>query len=50
MIIKKRGKEYFNNGIIKFESEYLFGLKWNGKVYNNHGNLIFELINGKKSY
>jgi len=48
MIIKKNGKEYYNNGKIKYEGEYLFDKKWNGKLYDNKGNIIYELKNGNK--
>ena len=34
------------NNKIKFEGEYLNGLKWNGKGYYNN-NIIYELKNGK---
>ena len=37
------GKEYYHNGKLKFEGEYLNGLK-NGKEkeYNYYGVLLFE--------
>ena len=41
-----KGKEYYCYGIIKFEGEYLEGLRWNGKGYNKKGELEYELING----
>ena len=40
-------KEYYDNGKIKFEGEYLYGKKWNGKGYDNKGNIIYELEKGK---
>ena len=41
-----KGKEYYFNGKLKFEGEYLNNNKWNGKGYNENGNIIYELING----
>ena len=41
-----KGKKYYKNGNLKFEGEYLNGKKWNGKGYNNRGELEFELKNG----
>ena len=29
-----KGKEYYDNGKLKFEGEYLNGKNWNGKGYN----------------
>ena len=43
-----RGKEYdLDTGELIFEGEYLNGKKWNGKGYNENGNIIYELNNGK---
>ena len=46
---KKNGKaiEYFKGGNIRFEGEFLNGRKWNGKGYEPHGELIYEIKNGK---
>ena len=41
-----KGKEYYSNGKLKFEAEYLNGKRWNGKGYNNEGHLEYELKNG----
>ena len=41
-----KGKEYNDYGQIIFEGEYLNGKKWNGKGYDNEGNIIYELNNG----
>ena len=30
-----------------YDGEYLYGKKWNGKGYDEKGNIIYELINGK---
>ena len=38
-----KGKEYYLRGELKFEGEYLNGKRWNGKGYNNDGDLQFEL-------
>ena len=40
-----KGKFYLN-GILEYEGEYLFGKKWNGKGYDEKGNVIYELKNG----
>ena len=34
------------NGNIIFEGEYLNDKKWNGKGYDENGNILYELING----
>ena len=31
---------------MEYEGEYLYGKKWNGKGYDENGNIIYELING----
>ena len=31
---------------MEFEGEFLFDYKWNGKGYDENGNIIYELING----
>ena len=41
------GKEYYDNGIIKFEGEYLNQLKWTGKEYDMNNNIISEIKDGK---
>ena len=41
-----KGKEYLDNKIIKYEGEYLNGKKWNGKGYDNHNKVAYELKNG----
>ena len=43
-----KGKEYYRNGKLRFEGEYLKDLKWNGKGYDPFDNdELYELINGK---
>jgi len=42
---KKKGK-YYLNGILEYEGEYRFDKKWNGKGFDENGNIIYELING----
>ena len=42
-----KGKEYYFNDKIRFEGEYLFGRKWNVKEFDQNGNIIYELKNGK---
>ena len=42
-----KGIEYYeNNNKPKFEGEYLNGKRWNGKEYDEDGNIIYELKNG----
>ena len=42
-----KGKEYYSDGTIKFEGEYLNGKKWNGKEHDyKNENIIYELNNG----
>ena len=41
-----KGKEYYKNCKLYFEGEYLFAKKWNGKIYDYNGNVLFELNNG----
>ena len=41
-----KGKEYYYNGTLKFEGEYLFDKKWNGNGYDEKGNIIYKLIKG----
>ena len=40
-------KEYYLNGKVEFEGEYLYDTKWNGKGYNKKGKLIYELKDGE---
>ena len=41
------GKEYYDNGKIKYEGEFLKGEKWNIKRYDKNGNVLYEIENGK---
>ena len=41
-----KGKEY-HNGKLRFDGIYLNGKRWNGKGYDNNGNIIYELNNNK---
>ena len=45
MIGKIYGKEYIND-ILRYELEYLYYKKWNGKGYDGAGNIIYEIKNG----
>ena len=38
-----RGKEYYDDGKLKFEGDYLNGIKIEGKGYNKEGQLILEI-------
>ena len=40
-----RGKEYFNNGKLKYEGDYLFKNKLKGKFFDFNGSVIFKLNN-----
>ena len=40
-----KGKKCIN-GKLEYEGEYLFNEKWNGKGYDENGNIIYELNNG----
>ena len=42
-----KGKEYYNNGNLKFEGEYLNDKIWNGKGYDIIGDIIYEIKDGK---
>ena len=42
-----KGKEYFDNGKIKFDGEYSYDRKWNGNMYDINGNLLMTMKNGK---
>ena len=42
-----KGKEYFDNGKLKFEGEYIFDQKLCGKGYDLKGNILYELEKGK---
>ena len=37
---------YLSEDDIEFEGEYLYDKKWNGKGYDENGNIIYQLING----
>jgi antitoxin component YwqK of YwqJK toxin-antitoxin module len=41
-----KGKEYYFNGKLKFEGEYLNGERWIGIGYDGKGNITFQLKNG----
>ena len=47
--LKKHGKgiEFYKNGEIKFEGEYILDNRWNGTMYDYNGNIIFKMKNGK---
>ena len=49
-----KGKEYYKNGELIFEGEYLNGKRWNGKgkEYDDKGRVKFkgEYLNGKKNW
>ena len=42
-----KGKEYNNDGDLKFEGEYSYGKKWNGKEYDSRDGTIYRIENGK---
>ena len=43
----EKGKEYYKNGVLKFEGEYINGKKWNGIGYDTKDNKVYELKGGK---
>ena len=44
--MEKEGKEKNMIIMANYEGEYLYDKKWNGKGYDENGNVIYELING----
>ena len=42
----RKGKEYYFNGKLRFEGEYVNGNRWNGKGYNVNNNNFYELKEG----
>ena len=44
--MRRKGKQYINKKLY-YEGEYLFNKKWNGKIYDKNGNIIYEVQNGK---
>ncbi len=40
-------KEYYENGKILFEGELKKSERWNGKVYDENGEIIDEIKEGK---
>ena len=40
-----KGKEYINERL-EYEGEYLLDKKFNGKGYDENGNILYELKNG----
>ena len=43
----KKVKQYFYNGKLKFDGEYLDYKKWNGIAYNQNGEVVLKLKEGK---
>ena len=41
-----KGKEYDDDEELIFEGEYLNGKRWNGRGYDENGNIIYELKDG----
>ena len=41
-----KGKEYCK-GKLDFAGNFLYGVKWDGKTYDENGKVLFELNNGK---
>jgi len=42
-----KGKYYIKEKL-EFEGEYRYNKKWNGKGYDENGNLIYVFINGNE--
>ncbi len=49
-MIKKngKGKEYYDNGELKFEGEYLNGKRWNGIGVNKNKEIEYEIKEDKE--
>ena len=45
--INGKGKEYYYDGSLKYEGEYLNGKMWNGFLFDYHSEQTHELKNGK---
>ena len=41
-----KGKEFYFDGTLEYEGVYLYNKKWEGKGYDEKGNIIYELTNG----
>ena len=39
-----KGKEYYYDGNLMFEVEYLYEKKWNGKIYDNSNKITIICI------
>ena len=39
-----KGKNYYDNGKLEYEGEYLFNKKWNGKVYDIKENIVIPVL------
>ena len=46
---KIKGKEYIE-GRLEYEGEYFWNKKWNGKGYDENGNIIYILKNGRGKF
>ena len=42
-----KGKAYDIEAGLEIEEEYLYGKRWNCKIYDNSKNITYELKNGK---
>ena len=42
-----KGKVYYEDGKLLFEGEYRSDIIWNGRGYDEKGNIIYELKNGR---
>ena len=42
---KRKGRQYIK-GKLTYEGEFLCNRKWNGKEYDEHGNILYQIING----
>ena len=45
-----KGKEYDYKGILRFEGIYLNGVKWSGKGFDDKGNEVYKIKEGKGYY
>ena len=45
--MRNKGKEYYYNGKLLFEGEYLNGKIWNGQGYHDDGDVAYIIKEGK---
>ena len=38
----EKEKEYYEDGKLRFEGEYLYNIRWRGNIYDKSGNIIYQ--------